>query len=316
PLNRWANEGGNIEPAEVAVKEHTRMRTVSVTMDGQTFDLSDGDVVIAAITSCTNTSNPDVMIGAGLLAKKAVEKGLDVKPWVKTSLAPGSKVVTDYLTEAGLLEALEKLRFNVVGYGCTSCIGNSGPLPDAIAKAVVDNDLIVAAALSSNRNFEARIHPQVKMNFLMSPLLVVAHARAGRVDIDMAREPLGIGSDGKLVFLKDIWPSEKEVQDAVNQVVRKEYFSKNYGESFEGNEHWRNLQAPADKAYKWDEKSTYVKEAPFFINISKTPPPIAPIRDARVLLMLGDSITTDHISPAGSFSPNSPAGQYLLEQIG
>ncbi|HEY8512655.1 MAG TPA: aconitate hydratase AcnA, partial [Cyclobacteriaceae bacterium] len=259
-------------------------------------------------------SNPDVMIGAGLLAQKAVEKGLDVKPWVKTSLAPGSKVVTDYLTEAGLLQALEKLRFNVVGYGCTSCIGNSGPLPDEIAKAVVDNDLIVAAALSSNRNFEARIHPQVKMNFLMSPLLVVAHALAGRMDIDMAREPLGIGKDGNPVFLKDIWPSEREIQNAVDQVVRKEYFSKNYGEIFEGNEHWRNLQAPADKAYKWDEKSTYVKEAPFFINISKTPPPIAPIRDARVLLMLGDSITTDHISPAGSFSPNSPAGQYLLER--
>src|SRR5690606_5117359 len=264
PLNRWANEGGNVEAAEVAVKTHTRMRTVSVTMDGQTFDLSDGDVVIAAITSCTNTSNPDVMIGAGLLAQKAVEKGLDVKPWVKTSLAPGSKVVTDYLTEAGLLQALEKLRFNVVGYGCTSCIGNSGPLPDEIAKAVVDNDLIVAAALSSNRNFEARIHPQVKMNFLMSPLLVVAHALAGRMDIDMAREPLGIGKDGNPVFLKDIWPSEREIQNAVDQVVRKEYFSKNYGEIFEGNEHWRNLQAPADKAYKWDEKSTYVKEAPFF----------------------------------------------------
>jgi aconitate hydratase len=314
PLNRWANEGGNVEPAEVAVKEHTRMRTVSVTMDGKTFDLSDGDVVIAAITSCTNTSNPDVMIGAGLMAKRAVEKGLDVKPWVKTSLAPGSKVVTDYLAEAGLLEALETLRFNVVGYGCTSCIGNSGPLPEPIAKAVVDNDLIVAAALSSNRNFEARIHPQVKMNFLMSPLLVVAHALAGRMDIDMAREPLGKDRDGKPLYLKDIWPSEKEVQDAVNQVVRKEYFSKNYGEIFEGNEHWRRLQAPADKAYKWDDKSTYVKEAPFFINLSKEPTPITPIRDARVLLMLGDSITTDHISPAGSFSPDSPAGKYLLER--
>lgn len=313
PLNRWANEGGNIEPAEVAVKEHTRMRTVSVTMNDETFDLSDGDVVIAAITSCTNTSNPDVMIGAGLMAKKAVQRGLDVKPWVKTSLAPGSKVVTDYLAEAGLLEALEKLRFNVVGYGCTSCIGNSGPLPDPIARAVVDNDLIVAAALSSNRNFEARIHPQVKMNFLMSPLLVVAHALAGRMDIDMEREPLGRDQDGNPVYLRDIWPTEKEVQSAVSQVVRKEYFSKNYGEIFDGNEHWRRLQAPADKAYKWDEKSTYVKEAPFFINLSKEPAPIAPIHNARVLLMLGDSITTDHISPAGSFSPDSPAGKYLME---
>jgi len=314
PLNRWANEGGNVEPAEVAVKERSRMRTVSVTMDGETFDLSDGDVVIAAITSCTNTSNPDVMIGAGLLARKAVERGLDVKPWVKTSLAPGSKVVTDYLAEAGLLEALEKLRFHVVGYGCTSCIGNSGPLPDPIAKAVVDNDLIVAATLSSNRNFEARIHPQVKMNFLMSPLLVVAHALAGRMDHDMEREPLGMSQDGEPVYLRDIWPSEKEVQNAVNQVVRKEYFSKNYSEIFDGNEHWRNLQAPTDKAYKWDEKSTYVKEAPFFINLSKKPAPIAPIRDARVLLMLGDSITTDHISPAGTFSPDSPAGKYLMER--
>lgn len=314
PLNRWANEGGNVEPAEVAVKERTRMRTVSVAKDGETFDLSDGDVVIAAITSCTNTSNPDVMIGAGLMARSAIERGLDVKPWVKTSLAPGSKVVTDYLAEAGLLEALEKLSFNVVGYGCTSCIGNSGPLPDPIAKAVVDNDLIVAATLSSNRNYEARIHPQVKMNFLMSPLLVVAHAIAGRMDIDMAVEPLGTDRDGNPVYLKDIWPSEKEVQDAVNQVVRKEYFQKNYDEIFDGNEHWRNLQAPADKAYKWDEKSTYVKEAPFFINLGKKPAPIAPLQDARVLLMLGDSITTDHISPAGSFSPDSPAGKYLLER--
>lgn len=313
-LNRWANEGGNVEPAEVVVQERSRMRTVSVTMDGETFDLSDGDVVIAAITSCTNTSNPDVMIGAGLMAKKAVEKGLNVRPWVKTSLAPGSKVVTDYLEEAGLLEALEQLQFHVVGYGCTSCIGNSGPLPDPIAKAVVENDLIVAATLSSNRNYEARIHPQVKMNFLMSPLLVVAHALAGRMDLDMENEPLGIGGDGEPVYLRDIWPSEKQVQEAVNQVVRKEYFKKNYDEIFDGNEHWRNLQAPTDKAYRWDEKSTYVKEAPFFINLSKKPNPIAPIENARVLLLLGDSITTDHISPAGSFSPESPAGKYLLER--
>ena len=224
PLNRWANEGGNVHPSEVVLTDHTHMRTVSVDYGGQTFDLSDGDVVIAAITSCTNTSNPDVMIGAGLLAQKALEKGLNVKPWVKTSLAPGSKVVTDYLQEAGLLQSLEKMRFNVVGYGCTSCIGNSGPLPDPIADAVVNNDLIVAATLSSNRNFEARIHPQVKMNFLMSPLLVVAHAIAGRMDIDMIREPLGTDRDGNPVFLKDIWPSEMEIQDAVNQVVRKEYF--------------------------------------------------------------------------------------------
>lgn len=314
PLNRWANEGGNVEPSEVVLTEHTHMRTVNVEYDGKTFDLSDGDVVIAAITSCTNTSNPDVMIGAGLMAEKALSKGLDVKPWVKTSLAPGSKVVTDYLEEAGLLASLEKLRFNVVGYGCTSCIGNSGPLPEPIAEAVVNNDLIVGATLSSNRNFEARIHPQVKMNFLMSPLLVVAHALAGRMDIDMEHEPLGNDQAGNPVYLRDIWPSEKEVQEAVNQVVRKEYFQKNYDEIFDGNEQWQKLEAPLDKAYKWDPSSTYVKEAPFFMNLSVQPDAITPISDARVLLMLGDSITTDHISPAGSFSPQLPAGKYLLER--
>lgn len=313
-LNRWANEGGNVDPPEVMVAEHTNMRTVSVDYNGQTFDMSDGDVVIAAITSCTNTSNPDVMIGAGLMAKKAVEKGLDVKPWVKTSLAPGSKVVTDYLEEAGLLDSLEKLRFHVVGYGCTSCIGNSGPLPDPIAQAVVNNDLVVAATLSSNRNYEARIHPQVKMNFLMSPLLVVAHAIAGRMDFDMASEPLGTDRAGKPVFLRDIWPSEKEIQDAVSQVVRKEYFQKNYDEIFSGNEQWQRLEAPLDKAYKWDPASTYVKEAPFFMNLSVEPDPIRPVTDARVLLLLGDSITTDHISPAGSFSAQLPAGKYLVER--
>ncbi|HLT71287.1 MAG TPA: aconitate hydratase AcnA, partial [Cyclobacteriaceae bacterium] len=314
PLNRWANEGGNTEPSEVVLTEHTHMRTVSVNYDGKTFDLSDGDVVIAAITSCTNTSNPDVMIGAGLMAEKAVERGLSTKPWVKTSLAPGSKVVTDYLEEAGLLKSLEKLRFNVVGYGCTSCIGNSGPLPGPIAEAVVNNDLIVAATLSSNRNFEARIHPQVKMNFLMSPLLVVAHALAGRMDIDMDHEPLGNDHDGNPVYLKDIWPSEKEIHEAVGQVVKKEYFQKNYDEIFDGNEQWQKLEAPMDKAYKWDPASTYVKEAPFFMNLSVQPDPITPISDARVLLLLGDSITTDHISPAGSFSPQLPAGKYLVER--
>lgn len=313
-LNRWANEGGNVEPSEVLVAEHTNMRTVSVEYNNQTFDLSDGDVVIAAITSCTNTSNPDVMIGAGLMAQKAVEKGLTIKPWVKTSLAPGSKVVTDYLAEAGLLESLEKMQFHVVGYGCTSCIGNSGPLPDPIAEAVVNNDLVVAATLSSNRNYEARIHPQVKMNFLMSPLLVVAHAIAGRMDIDMNKEPLGRDAAGNDVFLRDIWPSEKEIQTAVSQVVRKEYFQKNYDEIFDGNEQWQRLEAPKDKAYKWDPASTYVKEAPFFQNLSVTPDPIKPVADARVLLLLGDSITTDHISPAGSFSPQLPAGKYLVER--
>lgn len=314
PLNRWAGEGGNLAPSQVAGAEHTDMRTVAVTYNGETFHLSDGDVVIAAITSCTNTSNPDVMVGAGLLAAKALDKGLNVKPWVKTSLAPGSKVVTDYLQESGLLAKLEQMRFNVVGYGCTSCIGNSGPLPDPIAKAVSEHDLVVAATLSSNRNFEARIHPQIKMNFLMSPLLVVAHAIAGRMDIDMNNEPLGVDRNGKPVFLKDIWPSEKEIQEVVGRVVKKEYFRKNYDEIFDGNEQWQKLEAPMDKAYHWDAQSTYVKEVPFFVDLPDTPAPIKPIQSARVLLLLGDSITTDHISPAGSFSPQSPAGQYLLER--
>jgi aconitate hydratase len=254
------------------------------------------------------------MIGAGLLAARAVEKGLDVKPWVKTSLAPGSKVVTDYLTESGLLTPLEKLRFHVVGYGCTSCIGNSGPLPEPIAQAIADNDLIIAATLSSNRNFEARIHPQIKMNFLMSPLLVVAYAIAGRMDIDMTAEPLGVDKEGKPVFLYDIWPSETEIHEVVGRVVKKEYYKKNYSEIFEGNDQWKKLDAPKDKAYRWDPHSTYVKEAPFFVNLPDKVPPIKPIVKARALLVLGDSITTDHISPAGAFSTQSAAGKYLLER--
>ncbi|HEU5148016.1 MAG TPA: aconitate hydratase AcnA [Chryseosolibacter sp.] len=314
PLARWASEGGNVTPSEVATAEHSDMRTVEVTNDNETFHLSDGDVVIAAITSCTNTSNPDVMIGAGLLAAKALEKGLDRKPWVKTSLAPGSKVVTDYLKESGLLPKLEQMGFHVVGYGCTSCIGNSGPLPEPISRAIVENDLVVAATLSSNRNFEARIHPQIKMNFLMSPLLVVAYAIAGRMDIDMNTEPLGTDAQGQPVYLYDIWPSEKEIHDLADRVVKKEYFEKNYSEIFDGNEQWKALEAPADKAYHWDPKSTYVKEAPFFVNLPDKPSPIKPIKDARVLLMLGDSITTDHISPAGAFSTNSAAGKYLIER--
>lgn len=314
PLNRWAGEGGNVEPSQVALADHSEMRTATVDYNGEVFHLSDTDVVIAAITSCTNTSNPDVMIGAGLLAKKALSLGLNAKPWVKTSLAPGSKVVTDYLQESGLLSSLEQMGFDVVGYGCTSCIGNSGPLPEPVAQAVAEHDLIVAATLSSNRNFEARIHPQVKMNFLMSPLLVVAYAIAGRTDIDMITEPLGVGENGEPVFLKDVWPSPDEIQEMVSRVVKKEYFQKNYDEIFDGNEQWQNLKAPLDKAYKWEPDSTYVKEAPFFVNLSPAPPPIQPIENARVLMMLGDSITTDHISPAGSFSAHSPAGQYLQDR--
>jgi aconitate hydratase len=313
-LNRWANEGGSVVSSPATQPEHTEMRTVEVKYNGETFHLSDSDVVIAAITSCTNTSNPDVMVGAGLLARNALSRGLTVKPWVKTSLAPGSKVVTDYLKESGLLAKLEEMKFDVVGYGCTSCIGNSGPLPDPITEAVAEHDLIVAATLSSNRNFEARIHPQIKMNFLMSPLLVVAYAIAGRVDIDMNAEPLGMDKTGKPVYLKDVWPSDSEIHEVVGRVVKKEYYKKNYDEIFEGNDQWKKLEAPLDKTFQWEAKSTYVKEAPFFVNLRATPSPIRPLINGRVLLMLGDSITTDHISPAGSFGKQSPAGKYLLEQ--
>jgi len=312
PLSTWADEGGNVEPAQVVENDQAEMRTAEVIYNGEKFLLSDGHVVVAAITSCTNTSNPDVMIGAGLLAQKALARGLNVKPWVKTSLAPGSKVVTDYLQESGLLDSLEKMKFNVVGYGCTSCIGNSGPLPDPISNAVVDNDLIVAAALSGNRNFEARIHPQIKMNFLMSPLLVIAYAITGRMDIDMEEEPLGLDPGGEPVYLKDVWPSQEEIAEVVDRVVKKEFYQKSYGEIFDGNDLWKKLSVPLDKAYRWDPESTYVKEAPFFVNISAEPEIIQPISNARVLLMLGDSVTTDHISPAGSFSKISPAGKYLL----
>ena len=313
-INRWSDEGGNVEKPEVAGQPHDNIRTVEVEHGGVKFELSDGAVVIAAITSCTNTSNPDVMISAGLLAKKAIEKGLQVKPWVKTSLAPGSKVVTDYLEESGLLGELEKLNFHVVGYGCTSCIGNSGPLPDAIARAVDEHEMIVAATLSSNRNFEARIHPQVKLNFLMSPPLVVAHALAGRIDIDMLNEPLGTDREGAPVFLKDLWPAEEEISEIVGKVLKKEHFRKNYGEIFDGNEEWQKLEAPSGKDYKWDEKSTYVREAPFFIDLPFEPRPVRPVNGARALLVLGDSITTDHISPAGTIAEDSPAGRYLLSK--
>ncbi|MDQ6478329.1 aconitate hydratase AcnA [Dyadobacter sp. LHD-138] len=314
PLSRWADEGGNVEPSQVPPPDHSNLRVSDVDYNGKRFQLGDGYVVIAAITSCTNTSNPDVMIGAGLLAKKALEKGLHVQPWVKTSLAPGSKVVTDYLEESGLLKSLEAMKFNVVGYGCTSCIGNSGPLPEPIANAVTENDLVVSAALSGNRNFEARIHPQIKMNFLMSPLLVIAYAITGRMDFDMDKEPLGIDAKGGAVFLKDIWPSTDEINEVVNRVVRKEFYRKSYSEIFEGNDLWRKLEVPLDKAYQWDAKSTYVKEAPFFVNLPAALESIRPLINARVLLLLGDSVTTDHISPAGSFSKLSPAGKYLTER--
>lgn len=321
---RWADEGGSqpIMPApfpstqetSVETKEKNGLKVAQVTVGTKKYLLSDGAVVIAAITSCTNTSNPYVMLGAGLVAKKAKARGLDSRPWVKTSLAPGSKVVTDYLIKADLLDDLEALRFHLVGYGCTSCIGNSGPLPAHIARAVEENDLVVTSVLSGNRNFEARIHPQVRMNFLMSPMLVVAYAIAGRVDIDLINEPISYDPNQEPVFLKDIWPSNDEILEIMNKVLTPGDFAKNYGEIFEGNEIWRSLEIPKDKLYAWEESSTYIKEAPFFNNIPDQPAAFEDIKEARCLLMLGDSVTTDHISPAGSFNENSPAGQYLINR--
>ena len=302
----------NAGTVETIVKEG--LKTIWIDRGDDKFMLSDGSVVIAAITSCTNTSNPFVMIGAGLVARKAREHGINVKPWVKTSLAPGSKVVTDYLEKADLMKDLEALKFHLVGYGCTSCIGNSGPLPPAIAQAVDENELVVASVLSGNRNFEARVHPQVKMNFLMSPMLVVAYAIAGRVDIDLINDPISFDSNLQPVFLKDIWPTDDEINAIMSRVLSPKDFQKNYDEIFEGNEIWKNLQVPEGKLYHWDKKSTYIKEIPFFKDISAAAPELKNINNARALLVLGDSITTDHISPAGSFNEFSSAGKYLIEQ--
>jgi aconitate hydratase len=275
-------------------------------------DLSDGAVVIAAITSCTNTSNPAVLVAAGLLAKRAVEKGLVRKPWVKTSLAPGSKVVTDYLRAAGLDTYLDALGFNLVGYGCTTCIGNSGPLPDDVAGAVAEHDLIVAAVLSGNRNFEGRIHPQVRANYLASPPLVVAYALAGRMDVDLTREPLGFGRDGAPVTLADIWPSNAEIEATVAACVTETMFRSRYADVFAGDERWSALAVPSGERYAWDEKSEYVKRAPYFDGMPAEPVARGDIRGARVLAVLGDSVTTDHISPAGSIAKRSPAATYLI----
>ena len=294
------------------VLEGSAQKNVSVRNNGDAFQLSSGAVVIAAITSCTNTSNPSLMLGAGLLAKKAVERGLQVKPWVKTSLAPGSKVVTDYLDTSGLTPYLDKLKFNLVGYGCTTCIGNSGPLPDAIGAAIKDNDLLAVAVLSGNRNFEGRIHPLVRANYLASPPLVVAYALAGRMDVDLTTEPLGSGSDGKPVYLRDIWPTPQEIESAVRTSVSTDQFKKQYGAVFEGDAQWKSMPIPAGDLYKWDDKSTYIKLPPYFEHMPKIAPPLADIKDARVLAVLGDSITTDHISPAGSIAADSPAGKYLI----
>lgn len=321
--SQWLNEGGSgtefthPEPhdSNITLTKKEGLHSVQINMKNGDYVLSDGSIVIAAITSCTNTSNPAVMVGAGLLARKAVEKGLRTRSWVKTSLAPGSKVVTRYLERSGLAEDLEALRFHTVGYGCTSCIGNSGPLPQHIADAVDQGEMIVASVLSGNRNFEARVHPQVKMNFLMSPLLVVAYALIGRVDVNLMEEPLSYDPNGEPVYLKDIWPSQQEIQDTIMSCMDQEDFKEVYDVIFEGEEQWKALQAPLGENYAWDdEHSTYIHEVPFFKNIQNDPPPTSDIKDARVLLYLGDSVTTDHISPAGSFNEQSAAGQYLLSK--
>jgi aconitate hydratase len=296
-----------------ALDEEAVKRTATVENGHGPVSIGHGSVVIAAITSCTNTSNPSVMLGAGLLAKKAVEKGLKVKPFVKTSLAPGSRVVTDYLDRAGLTAALDALGFNTVGYGCTTCIGNSGPLPDAVAKAVTKGDLVAAAVLSGNRNFEGRVNPLVKANYLASPPLVVAYALAGTTDIDLSSEPLGTGKDGQPVYLKDIWPTQQEVEAAVNDMVQPDMFQKRYTGVWDSNPRWNEIKLSGGDLYAWDEASTYIQEPPFLSNVSREKQTIKPIKGARVLAALGDSVTTDHISPAGSISAKSPAGIFLQE---
>ena len=302
-LGRMDNEGGDQPQHDDGV---------ACDYNGQKFALKNGAVVIAAITSCTNTSNPGVMLAAGLLARNAVKKGLKVKPWVKTSLAPGSKVVTDYFNAAGVTESLDALGFNLVGYGCTTCIGNSGPVPEPIAKAIEDGKLFVASVLSGNRNFEGRVNPLTRYNYLASPPLVVAYALAGRMDLDITREPLGIGTDGP-VFLRDIWPSAADVQAEVMRSVKREFFTHQYSDVFKGDKHWQGLEVPAGETYAWQGDSTYVKNPPYFEGMSITPPGVVPITGAKALAMLGDSITTDHISPAGNIPASSPAGKWLLE---
>ena len=306
----WGGEGGS----EAVQVEAANRRSIAVDCDGVASEITDGTVVIASITSCTNTSNPSVMVGAGLLAKKAIERGLDVKPWVKTAMAPGSQVVTDYLTQSGLLPYLEQLHFNVVGYGCMTCIGNSGPLADDIHKAVEENGLVVASVLSGNRNFEARIHPLVRANYLASPVLVVAYALAGRVDIDLYNEPLGHGSDGKPVLLADIWPSPQEVKETVATSLEPGMFKRRYATVTTGDENWQALPLPEESSlYEWSEESTYVQRPPFFEGMTLEVPAPADIHGARVLALLGQSVTTDHISPAGAIPKAEPAGAYLRE---
>ncbi len=306
-VDRWEQEGGN--PASVGVEDPRVEEHVPQDVKSA---LKHGSVVIAAITSCTNTSNPSVLMAAGLLAKKAVERGLKTPPWVKTSLAPGSKVVTDYLAKAGLLAYLEQLKFNLVGYGCTTCIGNSGPLPTEVSQAIEEQDLVVASVLSGNRNFEGRINSEVRANYLMSPPLVVAFALAGRIDLDLKKDAIGRGQDGKPVHLADIWPTQQEVEQAVRQ-ISSDMFRKSYGEVYDGDSRWRSLPVPQGQTYVWEQDSTYIRRAPYFDEMTLKPTAVPDIRGARVLAVLGDSVTTDHISPAGSIKKDSPAGKYLIE---
>ncbi len=319
-LEDWAANGGPTQALapelEVLTEAQTREalhKAVAVKQpDGASYNLRHGSIVIAAITSCTNTSNPHVLIAAGLLAKNAVQRGLSVKPWVKTSLAPGSKAVTDYLTESGLMSYLEGLHFHVAGYGCTTCIGNSGPLPEHISKAIIEGDLAVASVLSGNRNFEGRVHTQVRANYLASPPLVVAYAIAGNMNINLTRDPVGVDPNGEPVYLKDIWPSRDQINETCEKFVTAAQFKKSYADVFKGDKNWQEIKIPTGDLYAWDKDSTYIKEPPFFEGITAQPAPITDISGARVLAMLGDSITTDHISPAGSFGKTSAAGKYLL----
>ena len=305
-VGRWEAEGGGAAVAEQAAVE------IDTEVGGVACKLRHGSVVIAAITSCTNTSNPSVMLAAGLLAKKAVARGLKTRPWVKTSLAPGSKVVTEYLRAAGLMPDLEALRFHVVGYGCTTCIGNSGPLPEGVSRAIAEGQLVAAAVLSGNRNFEGRISPEVRANYLASPPLVVAYALAGRIDLDLTTEPLGTDRDGRPVYLAEIWPTQAEIEAAQRQALRADMFRSQYADVFAGGPEWRELPVPEGETYAWEPESTYVRRPPYFEGMPATPSPFAPVEGARVLAVLGDSITTDHISPAGSIKKDSPAGRYLV----
>ena len=313
PLNgntkRWESEGGN--PTAVGVEDPNVHEHVPKDVKSA---LKHGSVVIAAITSCTNTSNPSVLIAAGLLAKKAVEKGLSVPPWVKTSLAPGSKVVRDYLEKAQLMPYLEKLKFHLVGYGCTTCIGNSGPLPEEVSRTIDEKELVVVSVLSGNRNFEGRINSEVRANYLMSPPLVVAFALAGRIDLDLRKDTLGKDREGRPVYLADLWPMQREVEEAIQKSITSDMFQRSYGEVYHGDERWRGLPVPKGETYDWDESSTYIRCAPYFDDMAVKPAPVTDIKGARVLAVLGDSVTTDHISPAGSIKKDSPAGKYLQER--